>query len=120
MKTSTFIKVKTSTPGMHHWPNAPEHRAYLAQPHRHLFLVECSLQVRADDREVEFHDLKYVLDEALPHVGEQKPGYIDFGGRSCESIARELLGRVRTVFGDRPIVIEVSEDGECAATIFAN
>ena len=55
------IRVRFSEPGFHCWPQAPERRAYLRNPHRHLFYVTVACIVSHDEREIEFHDL---LDEA--------------------------------------------------------
>ena len=105
----TEIFVKLRVPGFHHWPNASEGRAYLGDSHRHLFHLEVSMPVGHSDREVEFHDL---LDEVrtLFPVGK------DHGGKSCEMMAQEM-GRTLATKYNRPVTVEVSEDGEVGARV---
>lgn len=102
------ITVRFQVEGWHHWPDAPEHRAYLGRDHRHMFHVEVSVPVAEDDREIEFHDL---LDFARIRFGGGQ-----MGGQSCEMMARDLCRRV-TVRYDRPATVRVFEDGEVGATV---
>ena len=103
------IFVRLRVPGFHHWPGAPGSRAYLAAPHRHLFHLVVSMPVRHSDREVEFHDL---LDE----VKALFPGGFDHGARSCETMATDIA-RTLSARHDRPVTVEVSEDGEAGARV---
>lgn len=106
---STRIFVRFTEPGWHRWPAAPDSRAYLRDSHRHLFHYEVSMLVTHDERDVEFHDL---IDAARSyvHLG-------DLGARSCETIARDLLGDLHGEYPDRHVIVTVSEDGECGATV---
>lgn len=113
-QTRTTIWVEFTQVGFHHWPDAPTARAYLRNPHRHLFHVEVSTTVEHDDRDIEFHDLR---DESITLLRGIAVGKgFDFGSQSCETIARRLglrlIDRYRL-----PFTITVSEDGECGATI---
>lgn len=104
-----ILFVTFTAPGWHCWPSAPEHRAYLAFSHRHLFHVKVRLEVSHEEREIEFHDL---LEFAKTSFGEG-----DFGAASCETLARKLAQQVAETF-DRPWVeVTVSEDGEAGATV---
>lgn len=98
----------------HAWPEAPEHRNYLATPHRHLFHCRAELTTGHSDREVEFHDLLDACKATTdPFDGE------DIGARSCEHIAEViydvLMGDGLT--GERTVTISVAEDGENGATL---
>lgn len=105
------IWITFQRPGMHHWPNAPEHRAYLRAEHRHLFIVSVATIVSHDNREIEFHDLleqsKAIFNEGLDKLPI---------ARSCESMAR-WLGERLALAHKRTFKVDVSEDGECGATV---
>lgn len=112
MTTAATIFVRLQVPGWHRWDGAPPHRDYLAHPHRHTFHIEARMQVRHDDREVEFHD---VIDRVRGLLKQLAPGG-DFGGQSCERIAA-VLGRALACSYDRACQVTVSEDDECGATV---
>ena len=106
------IDVGFTVEGVHNWPAAPPHRAYLATLHRHLFHVRVSAAVRGDDREIEFHDLR---DQGRKIM----EGYLDggsFDAQSCEHLARRLASDLCAVHA-RPVTVHVSEDGECGARV---
>lgn len=96
--------------GMHAWTDAPPHRRYLADPHRHLFHVRVEVSVVHDSREIEFHDLLDLVAsicDAMPH---------DALG-SCEDIAHDIADEVQVRWPKRRVSADVSEDGENGATI---
>ena len=98
--------------GMHRYPDAPEEVAYLRNPHRHLFQFKVSVSVTHDDREVEFH----MLQNWCKGLYAQSILELDF--KSCEMIARDLLGKLVDKYGNqRAYQVEVSEDGECGAVL---
>lgn len=99
--------VRFTCAGWHRWPDAPPPRAYLASCHRHLFHVEVRLQVRHDEREVEYHDLLDFCQGAFAGG--------DMGGASCETMARELAQEVTAQFPWRWLSVSVLEDGEVGA-----
>ena len=105
---TTFSVVRFHVQGRHRWPRAPEHRKYLSHEHRHLFHVECGVQVKHDDREIEFHDLLDVAQKHFALVGEM----------SCEMAAKQLLERLKLRYPERAIYTQVFEDGECGARVF--
>ena len=109
-----IIDVGFTIEGLHNWPAAPPHRAYLASLHRHLFHVSVRVAVKDDFREIEFHDLR---DQGRKTM----EGYLDggsFGGQSCERLARRLATDLSSLHG-RAVTVHVSEDGEFGATVFA-
>lgn len=106
------VWVTHSFVGFHRWPDAPAHRAYLAQVHRHVFHVRVEVEVRHNDREVEFHDLLDAVKEWC--AGEQ------LGPASCEGIAEWLGEKVRQAWNADPpraVTVSVSEDGENGAQL---
>lgn len=111
---SRTITARFTLAGLHHWPNAPERRAYLRNPHRHLFHVTVHTPVMHDDRDIEFHDL---AEQAVRHFRRLGDPYhpestlVDFGPRSCEVLAEQLAKSLHAVYV--PVSrVDVSEDGE--------
>lgn len=105
----TEVIVRFTREGFHRWADAPEHRIYLRETHRHLFYVEASLEVFADDREVEFHDF---LDFCQLHFPSG-----DFGNQSCEMLARGLVEKITRQYPNRRVSVGVFEDGEVGARV---
>jgi hypothetical protein len=95
-------------PGFHRWPDAPLHRSYLRERHRHLFHVKAAARVAHDDRDTEFHDLSDMIRAwwGLP--------IRECGTASCEALARDLAGYLAAADVDVAWT-EVSEDGESGA-----
>ena len=110
-----YIRVTTQAEGVHHWPGAPEHEDYLRQPHRHLFTVTIRMQTRHGDREIEINAFtRWLHGQVLPSLAPAStaPGLIDFGTRSCEQLAEQIIHQIRKRHGDdRWIECEVLEDG---------
>jgi hypothetical protein len=109
MQTVAEIAVRFTAEGWHCWPEAPDHRAYLRDKHRHIFFVEVRMGVTHHEREVEFHDL---LAECIPVFGRG-----DFGQASCETLATRLLHYLAHHYPHRPISVAVFEDNEAGAVV---
>lgn len=107
-----YIYVETQFAGIHQWTGAPN---FLSHPHRHLFKVILSIQVRHNNRQVEFFELQEELNQFISE--RFKKGLIY--GYSCEDIAeiifKEFNDRNYTVFK-----VTVSEDDENGAEIVSN
>lgn len=104
----SFINIKLQYEALHHWENAdsiPE-VSFLKHPHRHIFYIECTKRVSEDDRQIEFIILKREVEKWLLEKYNH-----NFGGMSCEMIAREIL----TQFDFDQV--EVSEDRENGAMV---
>jgi hypothetical protein len=110
------ITARFRVPGLHYWPGATEGREYLSQPHRHLFHVAVTMRVNHLDRQVEWHDLGTAANELAVKMGDAHNGLIDYGPRSCESLATELMNALRGN-GFNVTQVEWSEDGEYTATV---
>lgn len=112
------IGVTTSFIGVHCWPDAPPHRAYLATPHRHKFGVRVEVEVSEHDREIEFHDLLDHVYDALPPASvrlmDARNAYLNM---SCEHHADRIISDLAIHYPDRTISVSVDEDGECFATL---
>lgn len=105
----TEVIVRFTREGFHCWPDAPPHRAYLAERHRHLFHIEVALEVFEHDREIEFHDL-------LDFCRQQFPGG-EMGSASCEQMAKRLAENITRRFSGRRVSVGVFEDGEVGARV---
>jgi hypothetical protein len=97
VKVKVYVTAKVTVAGFHWWPEAPEAVRYLRNPHRHLFVIRADKAVSNDNREVEFHMLKGMIEERLRErwpEGQFGPGtekIFNFGTDSCERIAAVLL-----------------------------
>ena len=88
-----YIVINAVVEGLHYWENCnlPQVQ-YLKQPHRHQFYINCKKAVKGLDRDIEIITFKNEV------VNYLKNKYFDndhncpnFGGMSCEMIAKELL-----------------------------
>lgn len=75
-------------------------------------------RVQHEDREVEFHDLIDEAKQELVNSYRVENGIYQFGEDSCETIARKLSESLARNY-KRAVGVEVSEDGECGATVFS-
>lgn len=117
--TTKHITITSSFVGLHCWPSAPDRRAYLREPHRHLFNVKVSVSVEDSDREVEYHDLKDQVVALLPATAlvmrrDHLNPYLNF---SCEHHAERIVNEVALLHPRRSISVTVDEDGECGSTV---
>ena len=104
---TTYAVVRFTVPGFHRWPDAPEHRAYLRNEHRHLFHVEVAVEVTHDDREIEFHDLQKFC----------RHDFMLSGPMSCEMACKHLHDCLETRYPKRKRIVSVFEDGEVGAMV---
>lgn len=101
--------------GIHCWPTCHlKEVSYLKSPHRHVFWFRAYKLVDHTDRSTEFIVLKHQILKYLKKSYFEEEGYIhQFGHRSCEMIGLELLNKFHLSR------IEVSEDGENGAIVYA-
>lgn len=86
--------------------------SFLAHPHRHMFHFRVELEVKHDDRDVEFIMFK----RELEGLYDEKTLQLDY--KSCEMIADDLAKYIQSTYPDRTLIIEVSEDGENGAVCY--
>lgn len=83
-----YVLTFNNIEGYHYYPNAPEFCSYLAQRHRHIFVIKCEFHISHNDREIEINFQQQEIENFL----KERFGYpCEFGGRSCEHIAELLL-----------------------------
>ena len=111
---SATIFVRTRFDATHYWPEPTAGRAYLGDVHHHTFHFEAQATVTHDDRDIEFHDLKASLHQAVLSLVDKHPNTpYTFGPRSCEMIGAELLDILPlAVFS-----VTVQEDEDCGAVV---
>lgn len=112
----TTVFCRESFEGVHYFSGAPSEVVYLRQPHRHMFNVMIELEVKHDDREVEFIMLKHRLREWLQkHCVD---GVWPMGAMSCEQVASRVIDMVGHMYSNRRwIKVTVDEDGENGASV---
>ncbi len=108
MKKSIIVRWQFE--GFHCYPNAPKEVEFLKLEHRHLFKCSAKIQVKHDDRELEF----FLVQRELKNVfGDGK-----WNHKSCEMIGCEIAEYIIIKYGGgRSVEVEVSEDGENSAIV---
>jgi hypothetical protein len=86
--------------------------SFLANPHRHIFHFNVSIEVFHNDRDIEFIQFKRWLESLY------NKDILELDFKSCEMIGDDLYEQIASRYPDRNIEITVSEDGENGATIF--
>jgi hypothetical protein len=79
--------------------------SFLGHPHRHIFHFRVWIQVKHNDRDIEFIQFKRWLENLYK-------GTLELDYKSCEMIADDLHTQIANKHPGRKIWIEVSEDGE--------
>lgn len=88
--------------------------SFLANPHRHIFHFNVSIQVFHNDRDIEFIQFKRWLERLY------QQGTLELDYKSCEMIADDLYIQIVQRYPNRCVTIEVSEDGENGCSIAYN
>lgn len=116
MKSNIIVNLQVE--GIHCWPDCPiEEVAFLRTPHRHIFQIECKKEVTHLDRDIEIIQFnRKIQDYLLNKYGTGRSFYnlkkiCDFGSKSCEMIAVELVGEFQLNY------CKVLEDGENGAEV---
>lgn len=118
----SFIWVTFRKEGIHRYPAAATDPklstgdwldvSFLASPHRHIFHFRVEMEVFHDDRDVEFIQLKRILENWY----SEKTLSVDY--KSCEMITKDLYDKIIVKWPNRDIRIEVAEDGENGCRIY--
>lgn len=107
-----MIGVKTQFEGLHKYEAAPDDVKFLRNEHRHIFKVLAKIEVRHDDRELEFFMVRTALDEKI--------NLECLWGRnmSCERMCKQILVWLKELYGiDRRYMVRVQEDDENYAEV---
>ena len=131
-KVNRSIWVTFKKEGIHKYPaalNDPklatgdwDDVSFLGHPHRHIFHFRVRIEVRHNDRDIEFIQFKRWLERLYSGQGD---GGVETDGevlvldyKSCEMIADDLYKAISAKYPGRFVEIEVSEDGENGCSIF--
>lgn len=111
METEVYCTLQIE--GLHYWRDCPLPEVdYLRYPHRHVFHIKAHKPVHHDDRDVEFICLKHQIRNYLRlQYYDTQTKICDFGGQSCEMIAKELIEQFDLTR------VDVSEDGENGSVV---
>ena len=101
-----FIWITAQKEMIHKYPQAPEEVSFLRNEHRHMFHFKIYIQVNTDDRDIEFIIFKRFIETILSEMNK------NLDVKSCEMISNYLHEEIITLYPNRHIKIEVSEDGE--------
>ena len=117
---TTNVIVNLQVEALHNWPDArnvfPE-VGFLSYPHRHVFHIQCKKRVNHDDRDIENilfkRSVLEYLTEKYDNTNVESYYYhsLDFGSKSCEMLAKELLFKFDLEY------CSVLEDGENGAEV---
>jgi len=100
------IVLNLNIEGIHYWKDCDiEEVMFLQYPHRHIFHIEVQKQVSHADRDIEIIKLKREIKNWL---GSEP---VNFGGKSCEMIAEEILKEFDACY------VKVLEDNENGAIV---
>lgn len=111
MTEKTTIVVQTQFEGMHCYPDAPDEVSYLRYLHRHIFCVKLELEVKHDDRELEFIIVKRKLEDYISSESFVK-------SVSCEQMAKLICRYMFTLYGERNAKCCVYEDNENGGCVY--
>jgi hypothetical protein len=111
MKTTVIVNLQVE--GIHFWKDCPLREvSFLQFPHRHMFHIKAEKSVTHLDRDVEIILLKRSINFYLVKMYAGEEDHLQFGGMSCEMIAKKLLERFDLE------TCEVLEDGENGAKVY--
>lgn len=107
------ITVTTSFEGIHNWPDAPEAVDFLRNPHRHVFGVKVTTDVRHNDRDLEFFMFRSTINNLIKELRASN----DTSTWSCEKYAEDIASGLSLLY-QKDFTVEVNEDNENSATVF--
>ena len=97
---------------------APDEVSFLRYPHRHMFKCKAEIEVKHNDRELEFFMVKKFLEEETKRCLDPHYASSFRSSSSCEVMAMHFLTILRLKYGkNRKIKVEVWEDGENGARV---
>ena len=127
-KVNRSIWVTFKKEGIHKYPAALDDPklatgdwddvSFLGYPHRHIFHFRVRIEVRHNDRDIEFIQFKRWMERLYNGEDTSKNGVLVLDYKSCEMIADDLYEAISAKYPGRFVEIEVSEDGENGCSIF--
>ena len=135
-KVNRSIWVTFKKEGIHKYPAALDDPklatgdwddvSFLGYPHRHIFHFRVRIEVRHNDRDIEFIQFKRWLErlysggntEGIEGTSPSNSEVLVLDYKSCEMIADDLYNQISAKYPGRFVEIEVAEDGENGCNIF--
>ena len=103
--------IKTQFEAFHSWDNCNIKRVdFLKNKHHHIFSVEIKIPQKHDDRDVEYMDTKWLVDEFIEN-------YLKTQNMSCEQYAKQIQNFLIKHFKINKIIVGVFEDNGCGAYV---
>lgn len=99
-----YIFITTQFEGFHKYPTAPKKVSFLKTKHRHLFGVKIWIEVNHNNRDIEFLIFKNQVNILINNS--------NMNNSSCEMIANYLHNKIKLIYPNRKMKIEVNEDNE--------
>lgn len=108
-----FIAVKLVKEAFHKYKDAPEDVSFLRNLHRHLFYIEVKISITHNDRELEFFQVKRVLNDYLDEYLKKTNKIVG----SCEMWGEDINTFLNKEYPNRKYKVSVFEDNENGMTI---
>ena len=109
MWNKSYIIINTQFPATHCWPECSIiEQIHLRHPHRHMFHVRMKWRVWDDNREIEFLEMKRVVEEFINEAWWGK--FLE--NASCEMLCKRLAAQFDACY------VRVMEDAENGAEYF--
>lgn len=103
-----YVLTHNEIEGFHCYPDAPSECNFLANKHRHVFVIDCSFEVLHNEREIEIITKQQEIERVVNNYFG-KP--CQFENMSCESIAEWII------LSFKAYSVTVKEDGYGGATL---
>lgn len=110
-----YIIVQFREPYIHRWVEADN---YLQRYHRHELHFRIYIEVRHEERELEFIEVKEHLHGYFRALTQKayfdgsQANKIFRGEASVETIAKVMAAHIQERYGQRAVIVEILEDGE--------
>ena len=117
----TSLIINTQFAALHQWNTIPDDHTqhYLKHPHRHMFHITLRIPVKHHDRDLEFIEIKNMLDDWLRATFPNRAlaNTPSIGSMSCEMLADKIKSDF-SVYSIHPTYVCVMEDGENGAEVY--
>lgn len=114
-KKKAFVYCSFQIEGYHMYPGADVHPStatgdyldvsHLGERHFHYFNFRVHVEVKHEERDIEFIQLRRRI------VAEYQKGGLEMNGKSCETLSDELFKTLNDWYPNRDIKIDISEEG---------
>ena len=103
---TNYIWITTQKELIHKYEQAPDDVAFLRNEHRHIFHFKIYIEIKHDNRDIEFILFKRFCENIINEMN------INLDNKSCEMISKYIYNKIGVIYPYRKIKIEISEDNE--------